>query len=129
MTRTGLEGAVPVPAGPRLPHQDEKRKAGEPAPSAKRRWKRSITVAFTSEEIPQRLRDLALRWGLYAPDGKSPAVSYVVEYLLLDRLNGAEAGEIGPPPRGWRSDKRSTESPQSSEDAIVDNSASMFSGA
>lgn len=111
-SRTGLEGVklTRPPKGPELPQEEEEPKTEAP-PSTKKRWKRSLTVAFTSEEIPHRLRDLALEWNLYAPDGKSPAVSYLVEYLLLPRLEEAEQGELAPPPRGWRADRRSTEGP------------------
>jgi len=107
--KTGLESAKSTkpPKGPDLPQEEEAPQA-KPAPSTEKRWKRSLTVAFTSAEIPQRLRALALEWDLYAPDRVSPAVSYLVEYLLLDRLEAAECGEIGPPPRGWRADRRST---------------------
>lgn len=111
-SRTGLEGArlARRPRGPSIPDEKEEPKR-EPSPSTKRRWKRSLTIAFTSEEIPRRLRDLALEWGLYAPDGESPAVSYVVEYLLMARLEAAEAGDIEPPPPGWRADRLSTGRP------------------
>lgn len=110
MTRNGLESARSTrpPKGPQLPEEEEQPKK-RPAPSTESRWKRSVTVAFTHEEIPERLRELALHWQLYAPDKKSPAVSYLVEYLLLPRLEAAEAGEIEPPPRGWRAERRSTE--------------------
>jgi hypothetical protein len=107
--KTGLESARPTkrPKGPELPEDREEPKA-KPSPSTQRRWERSLTVAFTSAEIPERLRRLALEWGLYAPDRKSPAVSYLVEYLLLPRLEAAEAGEIESPPRGWRAERRAT---------------------
>lgn len=110
MTRkTGLESARPTkpPKGPELPEEEEQPKR-KPARSTENRWKRSVTVAFTNAEIPQRLRELALEWNLYAPDKTSPAVSYLVEYLLLPPLEAAEAGEIEPPPRGWRAERRST---------------------
>jgi hypothetical protein len=109
MSRTGIEEARPTkpPKGPQLPAEEEPTKK-KPAPSTEHRWKRSLTVAFTSAEIPRRLRDLALEWNLFAPDRTSPAVSYLVEYLLLPRLEAAEAGEIQPPPRGWRAERRST---------------------
>jgi hypothetical protein len=66
-------------------------------PSEKRRKARRVGVTFSTEEIPERLRALARRWGLCAPDGQSPNVSALVEYLLLAQLEAAEAGEIGPP--------------------------------
>ena len=105
--RTGLEDArrTKPPRGPELSDEDPFAKR-EPAPSTRRRWERSLTVAFTSPEIPERLRNVAYDWGLYAPDRKSPAVSYVVEYLLMPRLEAAEAGEIDPPPVGWRAERR-----------------------
>jgi len=68
-------------------------------PSERRRKERRIGVTFSSEETPQRLRDLALRWNMFAPDGQSPNISTLVEYLLLPRLEAAEADEI-PPPNG-----------------------------
>jgi hypothetical protein len=69
-------------------------------PSEKRRRTRRMGVTFSSEEIPDRLRALAERWGMTAPDGRSPAVSELVEYLILPQLEAAEAGEIDPPGEG-----------------------------
>jgi hypothetical protein len=69
-------------------------------PSEKRRKGRKLSVTFSSEEIPERLRALAERWGMTAPDGRSPAVSDLVEYLILPRLEAAEAGELDPPEAG-----------------------------
>jgi len=66
-------------------------------PSEKRRRHRRVGVTFSDPEIPERLRRLALRWGLLAPDGRSPNVSRLVEYLLLPELERAERGEVGPP--------------------------------
>lgn len=66
-------------------------------PSERRRRRRRLSVTFSGPEIPARLRRLAERWGMVAPDGKSPNVSAVVEYLLTPALEKAEAGEIGPP--------------------------------
>lgn len=110
-SRTGLESARSTkrPRGPELPAEEEAAKP-QPSPSTRRRWERSLTVAFTSPDIPERIRQLALDWGLYAPDRKSPAASYVVEYLLLPRLEAAERGEVGPPPRGWRAERLAPES-------------------
>jgi len=106
MNKTGLEGArsTKPPKGPELPREEDEqeKREQEPSRSDKRRWERSVTVAFTSPEIPERLRELAYEWDLYAPDGESPAMSYLVEYLLLPRLEAAEAGEIESPPVGWR---------------------------
>jgi len=106
-SRTGLEGTKPTkqPKGPTLPEEENEEKKEYP-PSVKRRWSRSLTVTFTSGEIPHRLRELAIEWGLYAPDGKSPATSTVVEYLLSTQLEAAEEGEVEPPPRGWRASRR-----------------------
>lgn len=68
-------------------------------PSEKRRRPRRMGVTFSHEnaDVPDRLRALARRWGLVAPDGKSPNVSAVVEYLLMSQLEAAERGEIIPP--------------------------------
>ena len=68
-------------------------------PSERKRKERRIGVTFSTEETPQRLRDLALRWKMLAPDGQSPNISTLVEYLLLPQLEAAEADEI-PPPNG-----------------------------
>jgi hypothetical protein len=68
-------------------------------PSEKRRRARKLSLTFSSEEIPDRLRALAERWGMTAPDGRSPAVSDLVEYLILPQLEAAEAGKVGPPER------------------------------
>jgi hypothetical protein len=108
-SRTGLEEAKPTkqPKGPTVSEGDqEKEPQKDYPPSVKRRWNRSLTVTFTSGDIPHRLRELALEWDLYAPDGKSPATSTVVEYLLSPQLEAAEEGEIAPPPRGWRASRR-----------------------
>jgi hypothetical protein len=66
-------------------------------PSEKRRKARRVGVTFSTEDIPERLRALARRWGPYAPDRQSPNVSALVEYLILPQLEAAEAGEIDPP--------------------------------
>ena len=63
-------------------------------PSEKRRRGRRLGLTFSDGEIVERLRELAQRWGLVAPDGRSPNVSAVVEYLLLPRLEAAERGEL-----------------------------------
>lgn len=62
-------------------------------PSEERRTARRIGVTFSDESIPERLRALAERWGWIAPDGRSPNVSAVVEFLLLPQLRRAESGE------------------------------------
>ena len=66
-------------------------------PSEKRRKNRMLTVTFSDPDTPDRVRDLAERWGLYAPDGRTPSPSAVVEYLLLPQLEAAEKGEIEGP--------------------------------
>ncbi len=66
-------------------------------PSEKRRQRRFVGVTFSSEETPRRLRDLARRWNLIAPDGQRPNISTLIEYLLLPQLEAAEADEIPPP--------------------------------
>jgi hypothetical protein len=106
--KTGLESARPTkrPKGPELPEDREEPKAKEPPPSAKKRRERQFTVTFTHSEFIDRLQALALEWHLYAPDGKKPATSTVIEYLLATALPDAEAGEIEPPPRGWRRERR-----------------------
>jgi len=71
-----------------------------PRPSEKRRRKRRMGVTFSDADIPDRLRALALQWGMTAPDGKSANVSALVELLLLPQLEAAERGEINPPGGG-----------------------------
>jgi hypothetical protein len=73
-------------------------------PSEKRRKRRRLGVTFSKPSTPDRIRKLALAWGLYAPDGKSPNVSAVVEFLIMPRLEEAERGEIAPAEDGQRSD-------------------------
>ncbi len=68
-------------------------------PSEKRRRKRQLSVTFSSEDIPERIKALAERWGMYGPDGKRPNFSAVVEYLLTPQLEAAERGEISRPNR------------------------------
>ena len=68
-------------------------------PSEQRRRSRQVLVTFSTEAIPQRLRNQAQQWGMIGPDRRSPNVSALVEYLLLARLEAAETGEI-PPPNG-----------------------------
>ena len=66
-------------------------------PSEQRRHRRQVAVTFSSPEIPERLRALAERWGMAAPDPRKPSVSALVEYLLLPQLEAAESGELPPP--------------------------------
>jgi len=66
-------------------------------PSERRRRDRQLSVTFSSADIPDRLRELAYEWEMYAPDKKSPAVSAVLEHLLMPRLEEAENGKVNPP--------------------------------
>ena len=66
-------------------------------PSEKKRRRRRMSVTFSGPGVPARIRELALRWGMFAPDGQSPNVSAVVEYLLIPQLEAAERGEFDPP--------------------------------
>ena len=66
-------------------------------PSEKRRRRRRVGLTFSDPDIPERLRALAQRWGMFGPDGQSPHVSAVVEFLLLPRLEAAERGELDAP--------------------------------
>lgn len=66
-------------------------------PSERRRRRRLVGVTFKDSTIPGRLRALALRWKMVAPDGERPNVSALVEYLLLPQLEAAERGELDPP--------------------------------
>lgn len=96
---------VTQPEPPESP-EPEPSKSKEYPPSVRKRWKRQLTVTFTKAEMIERLRQIALDWELYAPDGDSPATSTVVEWLLHTQIEAAEAGEIGPPPSGWRKKRR-----------------------
>ncbi len=66
-------------------------------PTEKKRKSRMMSVTFSDSFILDRLRALAERWGMIAPDGRSPNVSGLVEYLLLPQLEAAERGQIAPP--------------------------------
>ena len=66
-------------------------------PSEKRRRRRQVAVTFSSPDIPERLRALADRWGIAAPNPRKPSVSALVEYLLLPQLEAAESGTLPPP--------------------------------
>ena len=66
-------------------------------PAEKRRRRRQVGLTFSSAETPRRLRTLAETWGMVAPDGRTPNISAVVEYLLLPQLDAAETGELPPP--------------------------------
>lgn len=68
-------------------------------PSERKRKRRMLTVTFSDPDIPDRLRALAYRWEWYAPDKKSPAVSDVVEWLIMPRLEAAEEGSANPAKR------------------------------
>ena len=92
-------GLIPTPAAlTKRPSRGGRRTPIRP--SEKKRKRRFVGVTFSSEEIPDRLRALAERWGMTAPDGKSPALSALVEYLLMPSLEAAEEGEIDPPDEG-----------------------------
>jgi len=65
-------------------------------PAEARRRKRKLTITFSSGALPERIRDLARRWNLYASNGK-PNGSAVVEYLLSLNLEAAERGKVDPP--------------------------------
>jgi len=65
-------------------------------PSEARRRKRKMTITFSTGVISERIRGLAQRWNLYAPNGR-PNSSAVVEYLLRLSLERAERGEVVPP--------------------------------
>lgn len=73
-------------------------------PSEKRRRGRRLAITFTRANTPDRIRDLAVKWNLFAPDGQSPNVSAVVEYLLMPQLIDAERGKIAPPRGGQQGD-------------------------
>lgn len=65
-------------------------------PSERRRRGRMLHITFSKPEIVERLRALAVRWGLET-SGRAPNVSKVVEHLLLSQLIRAEQGEINAP--------------------------------
>ena len=89
----GLTSSLPPGLAAR-PSQDGKRKV---RPSERRRRRRQVSVTFRDASIPDRLRDLALKWGMMAPDGEKPAVSELIEHLLTPQLEAAESGEVKPP--------------------------------
>ncbi len=98
----GLGSAEPVTALASIPALASRRRGsnGRTAPvrpSERRRRARRLGLSFVDESIPERLRALARRWGMVAPDGRSAGVSAVVEYLLAAQLERAEAGEIDGP--------------------------------
>jgi hypothetical protein len=66
-------------------------------PSEVRRKKRMLTITFSTPVIPARVRALAKGWGMFTAAGY-PNHSAVVEYLLLPQIEGAERGEVDPPP-------------------------------
>lgn len=89
-------------------------------PAEKRRRGRKLTVTFSDEEAPQRLRELAERWGMMRPSTRkgqgqelAPNVSALVEYLLLPVLEQAERGEINPP-----GDRNERELPQNGPESV-----------
>ncbi len=56
-----------------------------------------MTFGVGNEDAVERLRSLAVRWGLFTNNG-APNVSAIVEYLLMPQLAAAEREEIDPPP-------------------------------
>jgi hypothetical protein len=86
--------------------EQESERKSRVTPSERRRRQRQLPVTFSvgNEDVPDRLREVARRWGLYGPDGRRPSPSAVVEYLLLPRLEAAERGEIAPPSGTQRPD-------------------------
>lgn len=65
-------------------------------PAERRRKSRKLTVTFSDSRTVQRLRALAEKWEVRAPNGE-PNVSFVVEHLLSLVLEDAESGAISPP--------------------------------
>lgn len=65
-------------------------------PAERRRKPRKLTVTFSDPRTVQRLRALAEKWDVRAPNGE-PNVSFVVEHLLSLVLDDAESGAISPP--------------------------------
>jgi hypothetical protein len=68
-------------------------------PSERRRRPRQVSLTFSSGEVVERLRRLAERWEMYAPNG-GVGISAVAEYLLCMALDEAEQGAIAPPKWG-----------------------------
>jgi len=68
-------------------------------PSERRRRPRQVSLTFSSGEVVERLRRLAEKWEMYAPNG-SVGISAVAEYLLRAALDEAEQGTIAPPKWG-----------------------------
>ena len=58
-----------------------------------------MTITFSTHTISERVRDLAQRWDLYAPNGR-PNSSAVAEYLICLGLEAAERGQVAPPGPG-----------------------------
>jgi len=77
--------------------EEEEKEERKVYPSEERRKNRAVLVTFSDQDIPERIRSQALEWKMIAPDGRSPAVSKLVEYLLMPRLEAAEQGLIEPP--------------------------------
>jgi hypothetical protein len=53
-----------------------------------------MTVTFSNQSVPLRLRALAQQWG-WVTGSQQPNVSKLIEYLLLPQLEAAERGEVG----------------------------------
>ena len=101
------EGEDPYRFKEEEPSETEEEEVKEPPPSVKKRKKRQFGVTFSDPEILTRLRQLAEEWNLYVPYRDDPAVSELIEYLLVPRLEEAEQGEVEPPTREWRSTRGS----------------------
>lgn len=68
-------------------------------PAERRRRPRQVSLTFSSGDVIERLRALAEKWDLHAPNG-SASISAVTEYLLRIALADAESGAIAPPKWG-----------------------------
>lgn len=68
-------------------------------PAERRRRPRQASLTFSSDDVIERLRRLAERWDLRAPNG-SASISAAAEYLLRIALADAESGAIAPPKWG-----------------------------
>jgi hypothetical protein len=65
----------------RIEQESERKSPMRPTEERRRQRQLAITFSVGNEDVPDRLRDLAERWGLYANNG-SASPSAVVEYLL-----------------------------------------------
>jgi hypothetical protein len=101
------EGEDPYRFKEEEPSATEEEEPKEPPPSVENRKRRQFGVTFSDPEILTRLRQLAEEWHLFVPYRDDPAVSELIEYLLVPRLEAAEQGEVEPPTREWRSTRGS----------------------